>query len=308
MNVGDIRKLMELMAATGLTELEWSSGENEKLRLERKPAPLTLPGETPADQAALLRVLSQLNTPAPEAPAAPAAAAAETEPVPAEPAGQLVTSPVVGVFYAAPSPDSDPFVRVGSAVEEGDPLCIIEAMKLMNEVTSPWSGVVLDILVENGQRVEYGQPLFRSGGVCGMLLNQAEIKQIIPHREPFLLVDEVESMDENTIVAYKNVTGQEDFFRGHFPDYPVMPGVLIIEAMAQAGAIKILSKPEFQGKIAFFGGIDKARFKRQVVPGDRLRLEVTLTRMRGHVGFATGKATVGGELAASADIICVIGG
>jgi len=141
-----------------------------------------------------------------------------------------------------------------------------------------------------------------------MLMNQEEIKQIIPHREPFILVDEVESMEGDTIVCYKNVTGEEDFFRGHFPNYPVMPGVLIVEALAQAGAISILSKEAFRGKIAFFGGIDKVRFKRQVVPGERLRLEVTLTRMRGNVGFATGKATVGDELAVSADIICVIGG
>lgn len=141
-----------------------------------------------------------------------------------------------------------------------------------------------------------------------MLMNQEEIKQIIPHREPFILVDEVESMEGDTIVCYKYVTGEEDFFRGHFPHYPVMPGVLIVEALAQAGAISILSKEAFRGKIAFFGGIDKVRFKRQVVPGDRLRLEVTLTRMRGNVGFATGKATVGDELAVSADIICVIGG
>jgi len=118
-----------------------------------------------------------------------------------------------------------------------------------------------------------------------MLMNQEEIKQIIPHREPSILVDEVESMEGETIVAYKNVTGAEDFFRGHFPHYPVMPGVLIVEALAQAGAISILSKEKFRGKIAFFGGIDKVRFKRQVVPGDRLRLEVTLTRMRGQCRF-----------------------
>ncbi len=140
-----------------------------------------------------------------------------------------------------------------------------------------------------------------------MLMNQEEIKKIIPHRDPFILVDEVEVLDGDKIIAYKNVTGQEDFFRGHFPDYPVMPGVLIVEALAQAGAIQILSKEEFRGKIAFFGGIDKCRFKRQVVPGDRLRLEVTLTRMRGPVGFASAKAFVGTELAVSADIICVVG-
>lgn len=140
-----------------------------------------------------------------------------------------------------------------------------------------------------------------------MLMNQEDIKKIIPHRDPFILVDEVELLDGDRIVAYKNVTGQEDFFRGHFPDYPVMPGVLIVEALAQAGAIQILSNEEFRGKIAFFGGIDNCRFKRQVVPGDRLRLEVTLTRMRGPVGFASAKAFVGTELAVSADIICVVG-
>ncbi|MDD2533884.1 MAG: 3-hydroxyacyl-ACP dehydratase FabZ [Eubacteriales bacterium] len=140
-----------------------------------------------------------------------------------------------------------------------------------------------------------------------MLMNQDDIKKIIPHRDPFILVDEVEVLDGDKIVAYKNVTGAEDFFRGHFPEYPVMPGVLIVEALAQAGAIQILSKEAFRGKIAFFGGIDNCRFKRQVVPGDRLRLEVTLTRMRGPVGFASAKAYVGSELAVSADIICVVG-
>ncbi len=141
-----------------------------------------------------------------------------------------------------------------------------------------------------------------------MLMNQAEIKQIIPHREPFILVDEVESMTETSIVAYKHVTGEEDFFRGHFPAYPVMPGVLIVEALAQAGAICILSKDEFRGKIAFFAGIDKVRFKHQVVPGETLRLEVTLTNMRGSIAFATCKAYVGNKLATSAEIMCAIGG
>ena len=166
MNVSDIRKLMETMAQTGLTELEWSS-DGEKIRLERKPVLAPIAGEVHADSAALLQALSHLGSHAamPQAATGTAAAPAAEEAAPAEPAGQLVTSPVVGIFYAAPSPDSDPFVKVGSSIESGAPLCIIEAMKLMNEVTSPWSGVILDILVENGQRVEFGQPLFRIGGV-----------------------------------------------------------------------------------------------------------------------------------------------
>lgn len=167
MNVSDIRKLMETMAQTGLTEFEWST-ESEKIRLERKPALAAVAGESALDAAALLQALSHLGaqTGGPAGLPTPAAApAAVEEAAPAEPAGQLVTSPVVGIYYAAPSPDSDPFIRVGSSVEKGAPLCIIEAMKLMNEVTSPWSGIILDILVENGQRVEYGQPLFRIGGV-----------------------------------------------------------------------------------------------------------------------------------------------
>lgn len=141
-----------------------------------------------------------------------------------------------------------------------------------------------------------------------MLFDQEKIKKIIPHREPFLLVDTVNTMTEDKISAEKKVTGEEDFFRGHFPGLPVMPGVLIIEALAQAGAVLILSRPEFQGKIAYFGGMDKVRFKRKVVPGDRLRLEVEITRMRGSIGFGRGQAYVGEELAAAADVIFAVGG
>ncbi|MBP1757397.1 MAG: acetyl-CoA carboxylase, biotin carboxyl carrier protein [Firmicutes bacterium] len=167
MNVSDIRKLMEMMAATGTTELEWST-EGDKIRLERRPQPLFGQAEAGADQSAMLAALSQLAA-RPAAASAPAAVAAEPAAAAAaesaEVPGHVVTSPVVGVYYAAPSPDSDPFIAVGKSVEVGSPLCIIEAMKLMNEVTSAWEGVILEIYVENGQRVEYGQPLCRIGGL-----------------------------------------------------------------------------------------------------------------------------------------------
>ena len=112
-----------------------------------------------------------------------------------------------------------------------------------------------------------------------------EIKEILPHRYPFLLIDKVISMEGNKIVAIKNVTVNENYFQGHFPAEAVMPGVLIIEALAQTGAVAILSKNEFKGKIAYFSGIDKAKFRRKVIPGDILRLEVEITKLRGRAGI-----------------------
>lgn len=139
------------------------------------------------------------------------------------------------------------------------------------------------------------------------IMNQEDIKGIIPHREPFILVDEVLEKDDTHIIALKHVRADEDYFRGHFPDMPVMPGVLIVEAMAQAGAIVALAKRENQGKIAFFAGIDKVRFKRSVFPGDTLRLEVTMTRQRGPIGFGEGKAFVNGKLCVSGELMFAIG-
>lgn len=130
-----------------------------------------------------------------------------------------------------------------------------------------------------------------------------EIKKIIPHRYPFLLLDKiVELEDGKRCVGIKQVSGNEPFFQGHFPDYAVMPGVLIVEALAQTGAVAMLRLEENQGKLAMFAGIDKCRFKRQVVPGDTLRLEVEINRIKGPIGKGTAKAIVDGEVACSCEI------
>lgn len=133
-------------------------------------------------------------------------------------------------------------------------------------------------------------------------MNIEEIKETIPHRYPFLLVDKVIEQDDTRIAGIKNVTINEPFFQGHFPDYPVMPGVLIVEALAQVGAVAILSKDENKGKIGFLAGIDKCRFKRQVKPGDQLALEVEIIRIKGPIGKGKAIAKVDEELACEAEI------
>ena len=139
-------------------------------------------------------------------------------------------------------------------------------------------------------------------------LSNLEIQKIIPHRFPFLLVDKIVEMEwGKRAVGIKQVTINEWFFQGHFPQYPVMPGVLIVEAIAQVGAVAVLGMPENRGKIAFFAGLDEVRFKRQVVPGDTLRLEVNLTRLRGPVGQGTGEATVDGQLACRGSFMFAFG-
>ena len=132
-----------------------------------------------------------------------------------------------------------------------------------------------------------------------MNLDINEIMKRIPHRYPFLLVDCVtELVPGNSAKGYKNITINEPFFQGHFPGYPVMPGVLILEALAQLGAVAVLDSEENRGKLALFTGIDKVRFRRQVVPGDKLELEAQIIRMKSIMGKAAVKATVDGELAA----------
>lgn len=131
-----------------------------------------------------------------------------------------------------------------------------------------------------------------------------EIMKIIPHRYPFLLIDRILELDPGKkAVGLKNVTVNEPFFQGHFPGFPVMPGVLIIEAMAQVGAVAVLSMPEMEGKLALFAGIDGARFRRQVVPGDQILLEVEILKIRGPIGKGRGVAKVDGQLAAEAELM-----
>ena len=133
---------------------------------------------------------------------------------------------------------------------------------------------------------------------AGTILDAVAIQRIIPHRAPFLLVDRIVELEPGKrAVGIKNVTIGEEFFRGHFPEYPVMPGVLIVEAIAQVGAVALLQMDEYRGRIAFFAGIDNVRFKRQVKPGDTLRLEVELGQVRRSIGTGSGSATVDGELA-----------
>jgi len=128
---------------------------------------------------------------------------------------------------------------------------------------------------------------------------RAEIEAILPHREPFLLIDEVLELEPGKrVVARKLVCEDEWYFRGHFPGRPVMPGVLIVEAMAQTGAVAVLSEEENRGRLAFFAGIDDCRFKRIVEPGDELRLTCELERVRGPIGKGVATAHVGGQLAA----------
>ncbi|MBU5486351.1 3-hydroxyacyl-ACP dehydratase FabZ [Clostridium sp. MSJ-11] len=139
-------------------------------------------------------------------------------------------------------------------------------------------------------------------------LNINEIMEILPHRYPFLLIDKIADIEPGKkAIGYKNVTMNEYFFQGHFPQEPVMPGVLIIEALAQVGAVAVLSLEEFKGKTAYFAGINKARFRRKVVPGDTLKLEVELIKLKGVAGIASAIATVNGEKAAEAEIMVMIG-
>lgn len=141
-----------------------------------------------------------------------------------------------------------------------------------------------------------------------LALNVSEIIKIIPHRYPFLLVDVIEQLEPGVRArGYKNVTINEPFFQGHFPGEPVMPGVLILEALAQVGAVAILSQEQFKGRIAYFAGVDSFRFRHPVSPGDRLDLEVEVIKVRGTIGKGKATARVSGKVVAEGELLFAIG-
>ena len=140
-----------------------------------------------------------------------------------------------------------------------------------------------------------------------MELNSREIMEILPHRYPFLLVDKITELEAGVkAVGIKNVTANEMHFLGHFPGNPIMPGVLILEALAQTGALALLSEEENKGKLVFFGGVKSARFRKQVVPGDVLALHCEIVKRRGSVGIGSAKALVDGVVAAEAELTFAI--
>ena len=139
------------------------------------------------------------------------------------------------------------------------------------------------------------------------MLENKDIQKIIPHRYPFLLVDQIVEIEEGKrAVGIKNVTANEPFFQGHFPGNPIMPGVLMVEALAQVGAVCVLSQEEYKGKLAVFAGVDKLRFKKQVTPGDQLRMEVELISMKRGIGKAKAVATVEEQIAVKGEIMFAI--
>ncbi|MCM1542368.1 MAG: 3-hydroxyacyl-ACP dehydratase FabZ [Blautia sp.] len=134
-----------------------------------------------------------------------------------------------------------------------------------------------------------------------------EIMEIIPHRHPFLLIDTIEELEPGVrAVGKKCVSANEPYFQGHFPGKPVMPGVLIMEALAQVGAVAMLSQPECKGRTAYFAGIDKARFRQKVLPGDVLELETSIVKVKGPIGVGQAVARVNGKVAAQAELTFAI--
>lgn len=140
-----------------------------------------------------------------------------------------------------------------------------------------------------------------------IMLDARDIMNILPHRYPFLLVDRIEEMEMGKkAVGIKNVSINEPFFQGHFPGHPIMPGVLIVEAMAQVGGVAIMSMDEYKGKLAVFAGIDKLRFKKQVIPGDTLKMEVEIMNIKMNIGKGKARATVDGKVVCQGELMFAI--
>src|ERR1700681_646788 len=144
-------------------------------------------------------------------------------------------------------------------------------------------------------------------GLSGRTLDIDAIREILPHRYPFLLVDRIEELETERVVGIKNVTVNEPFFAGHFPDYPVMPGVLIIEAMAQVAGVLVLSGiPDRKNKLVLLAGVDGAKFRKPVRPGDQLRIEMKLSKRKTSMAKMSGIASVDGVVVAEAEMLCVL--
>mgnify|MGYP001036551558 CR=1 FL=1 len=310
----ELEQIVELIDRVSASELDSFCLEQNGMRLslkKKQPRKQT----DPETQSTLVQLQKQSESPQEQSKQMSPVELTGTEPTKTEHT-KTVVSPLVGIFYAAPAEDAEPFVQEGDGIEKGQTLGIVEAMKLMNEIESEYDGIVEEILVKNEETVEYGQPLFllwKNRTKTDMenpmkQLNIMQIQELIPHRHPFLLIDGIEDYEPGEYaVGYKCVTYREDFFAGHFPEEPVMPGVLILEALAQTGAVAILSLPENKGKIAYFGAVDKCRFKGKVIPGDRLCLETRIIRKKGPMGIGEATASVGGKIVARAELTFMIG-
>ena len=184
---------------------------------------------------------------------------------------------------------------------------VLDILGDMQLLGFPVLGRIVAIRSGHSLNRRLAQEIKKQRNAVHMPMGIEDIKKILPHREPFLLVDEIIEMSERKVVGLKNVRADEYFFKGHFPQRPVMPGVLMVEALAQTGGVLMLSKPEHRGKLAFLAAVNEARFRRIVSPGEQLRLEVEVLKYKARVGLVKGVAKVGEEVACEAEILFSLG-